>query len=179
MAIDRIQPPSDRSPQWNKNDTPAAERREAARPNPVQHTDVNQAAHAAQQKAKAGTPQSVNHTQSLAENAAEKIKALQQQCQTEIKLTSVSETLAAARQELTQASQEHMAGVMETDLNASYWQKLDVVEKARAINRLKDKVQDLELQRRDLVESLSRQVRSGTYQVTGAEIAQGMVEEMS
>ena len=59
----------------------------------------------------------------------------------------------------------------------SYWDQLEVVEKAQKINQLKTKIAGMELQRSQLVSSLKEQVMNGSYQASGNQILEGMLRE--
>lgn len=168
MAIERVQPPSDRSPQWEKKDV--------IQPKPAQasaaaSSHAQAAAHRAG-AAKAGAPVRVNP-----EIAPEKPKAGIDVAQTQIQINEVDQTVVMTQQQLNKATQEQIAGELEAG-DWSYWQKLDVVAKARTINHLKDKLQALQLKRHELISTLSEQVQNGTYRVSGAEIAQGIASEL-
>lgn len=179
MSIDRIHASSDKSPQWSQTTKNVSENKEAARTPSKPTVNPHPSAAAARNPSKAEQVKSVNANPVALESAADKIRQLQEQVHGQAQIRSVDSSIAVTQQELNQASREQLSDLAEIGATASYWDRLSVVEKARAINRLKDKVRDLELDRGALVDRMSRLVQSGNYRVTGEEIAAGMAEEMS
>ena len=193
MAIDRIQPPTGVSPSWQPDERRPAEVKEASkthaagqaaapvnnvRPEPAASPAVRpeETAAAKKEPKKMPDPSVPNPIEFM----AEKLKALQAQSQTDRKITSLDQELYVTRQELRQAAHQQLiaeAGTHPAGVESSYWSGLDVVEKARTINQLKDRLQQLELERSALVKQAAQQLRDGTYSVTGAEILAGMLEE--
>jgi len=168
MAIEHLLPPSDMSSHWKKAEpspAPAAPAKAARRPAPAP-----KAASAHVQTPATAAPRQ-------APNAAEQWRAQQQLRQTQAQLSQVDRTLLLTQQELAQSRQAQVAEGQDV-ADPSFWQRLDVVQKGRAINRLKEKLHDLELQRSELVSDLSKQVQAGTYSVSGAEILAGIMNEI-
>jgi hypothetical protein len=171
MAIDRVQPPSGMSPHWDKKAISAAKPATRSLQGP-------QAADAVQAARTGGRAGRSNHKSAAPANLqalSEKLKASQSQGQDQIRLSALDKSLVVTQQELAKATQEQISDTR--GVNGSYWENLDVVEKARAINRLKDKLAQLQTERGQLVASLTEQVRQGTYHVSGEEIATGIAEE--
>lgn len=191
MTIERIQPPAGPSPQWQADEFKPVEPKETAKSAPAapapqthMHTQKDMTAavnrtDAAAGKRKSRTP-SAQVATATQEITADKIRAMQVRSQTEMKITALDQSLYITRQELVKAAHEQL--LAESDGQAagnevSYWDKLDVVEKARTINQLKDRLQGMELQRGDLVAQAAKQVQANSYRVTGAEILTGILEE--
>jgi hypothetical protein len=99
--------------------------------------------------------------------------------QVNMQISSVGQEIALTRQELDKANRDQVVteqGV-QNDGHLSTWEKLSVTAKARTINRLKDKLQEMELERSRLHADLSEQVNTGIYRASGQEILKGMLEE--
>lgn len=111
----------------------------------------------------------------------EKIKAAMEQEKTRKELHAVEKEITKTRQALQEAAAEKSEYAWEMTSKGmgevSYWDKLELVEKTRKINQLKEKVTELEQDRRAYVQELKNQVQDGSYQVTGMEVLQGMMEE--
>lgn len=190
MSIDRIQPPASASASWQPDEYRPAESRgvpavpsagaaNLARPEqtatPARSPEENAAA-----LTEAKKPALKSAVASI-EMMAQKLKALQAQSQTDKEITSLDQELYATRQELAKVAHEKLlaeAGTQSAEAENSYWSGLDVVDKARTINKLKDRLEELELERSALVKQAAQQLQDGTYRVSGAEILAGMLEEL-
>lgn len=171
MAIDRIQPPSDMSPHWEKSTAANTAKSSGA--------GVPANAEAAQAAAggKEHSARPAGWMKADLQDLVGKLKTSQTLSQTNSRISTVDQSLALTEQELLK-TQQAMANAL-NEPAASYWQQMDMVDKARTINRLKDKVMQLQIERGDLVSSLAQQIQQGTYRATGEEIARGMNEEAS
>ncbi len=113
------------------------------------------------------------------QSMVDKLKSMQNQYQTNMQIEDVGHSMALTRQELDKASRDQLASAQgpEGDGKLSYWERLSVSSKARTINKLKDQLHELELERSRLLKDLSAQVASGSYSASGEEILKGMTEE--
>lgn len=189
MSIESIQPMPDRSPQW-ENDKIINVKKEGAQAGPVPGRGSGAENAAASKIVKpdtggtkpARTTVWVGHPdQAMSQMQAmtEKLQAMQTRNQVSQKISDVGQDIALTRQELEKASRDQSLAQqgVQADARLTTWEKLSVTAKARTINRLKDKLQEMELERSRLHADLSQQVNSGSYRVSGEEILKGMTEE--
>jgi hypothetical protein len=197
MSIERIQP--DMSPKWEKEPAPSI-KKETAPPasqggtQAAQNKNTGAAVHPAsltskiQSASQAAAHHSVRKTvwagnpaevMSQMQAMVEKLKSIGTQAQVSMQISEVGQSMVITRQELEKASRDEIVVSMSpnSDGKASYWDKLSVSAKARTINRLKDRLHAMELERSRLTKTLSEQVNSGSYQVSGEEILNGMAQE--
>lgn len=110
----------------------------------------------------------------------EQIQRSNQQHQTRNEILSMANSLMEMNKELTEASNDRYGQSMDIEnsyTKLSYWDKLDVVSKSKMINQLKEDINDVEIERSQLIRGLKEQVSEGTYQTSGAAILKGMIDE--
>lgn len=149
-------------------------------PAPLENGPTNRSQHptqpvkATEPKTYAVAPAQDSEVQTLRQQL-DQLRALSQ---TQTQVSEISQTLQQVRKDLASASQERLQelfGVIRGE--TSLWESMSLQEKAVVINQLKEKIRSLELERTALVQSLREQVQGGTYQASGSEILQGMMEE--
>jgi hypothetical protein len=119
----------------------------------------------------------LNHVLAMQDAAREK----QAQRQLELQLDDVTHDLATTRQSLSEAQHQKLEETLAAASSRgplTHWEQRTLAEKSQAINALKESVLNLQNTRTDLVESLAEQVRTNTYQITGAEILEGIGREL-
>jgi anti-sigma28 factor (negative regulator of flagellin synthesis) len=174
MGIQSIPPASDASSRFNKVEQEKT-RAKAERPSPANELAVRGKqrftldAQASEEKKQV--------TSNVTQSSSDKAKESQTQLQTQQEIASLDQSLVAARQDLSKETQAMLATYTPSTRNVSYWDQLDVTEKAQKINSLKEKISQLELQRSGVVQTLKSQVANGTYTVSGSEILAGIIKE--
>lgn len=111
---------------------------------------------------------------------AEKIKQSTEQSQTRHEIMSMGNSLIEMQHDLTSAHAKRYAENLqaeETYTQLSYWDKLDVVSKSQTINKIKEEINDVTIDRAHLVNQLKEQIASGDYRPSGAAILKGMLNE--
>jgi len=201
MGIDSISPAFDSASKFKKNEAvkPKAEPRRAQELKNVRH--VEQAAHVQKNeklnthtakilpdKAEKSAPErqtqpiqkKISQSVTAMQIMSDKLRAANRQNQIRSKIFSVNQSLVQAKQELMEATGEKIQATIDAAADigkVSYWDRLELAEKTRRINQLKEKIRHLEMERSQQVETLHEQVLNGTYRVSGEEILQGMLEE--
>jgi hypothetical protein len=126
------------------------------------------------------TKEKVSHHIAELQAMTDKIKQNNEIHQTRNEIMSMGNSLLEMQQDLSEANSERYARSIDVEgaySKLSYWDKLDVVSKSQTINRLKDEITNVTIDRANLVNSLKEQVVSGGYQPSGAAILKGMIDE--
>ncbi|NTV52180.1 MAG: flagellar biosynthesis anti-sigma factor FlgM [Candidatus Firestonebacteria bacterium] len=196
MSIDRIQPRNDIDLVWKKENkaipkkeksaaSPAGSPKKAVNaqttPGPVKGHAPAEATAAGGKAAAANqggiwgdiSRESLSRLQSI----SEKVQSVGQQSQLNQQISAVEQEIVVTRQELEKTARAQGNTNLEISGGkpASYWDQLSVSDKARTINRLKDKLEQMELQQSELQGQLSDAINSGSYAVSGEDIVKGML----
>jgi predicted RNase H-like nuclease (RuvC/YqgF family) len=185
MSFERIQPRTEVNPFWDK-ETPVVPKKETAgvpAKNNQPKTTGKGALEAAGKQNQAAAVAATNKqgkvsqsepAQSPLQTASEKIQALVAQNQLNQQISAVGQEMAVTQQEMDQADRDQ--GNVVSGSSGSYWNKLSVSEKARTINQLKEKLENLDLEQSQLQSRLTEEINSGKYQASGTDIVKGMLQ---
>jgi len=117
------------------------------------------------------------------ETTTEKFQAMQESArqsqayQTSRQVASLEQSILEAQRELARQTNETGETAAAEGKPFSYWDRLEVMEKAQKINQLKNKIAGMQLERSELIASLREQVVNGSYHASGSQILEGMVRE--
>ncbi|MCD4813453.1 hypothetical protein K8S19_07165 [bacterium] len=117
--------------------------------------------------------------QSLVElqTATDKLRQSNHAFHTRSQISELGRSIVETKDSLHQAAQERMEAIVQASGESSFFNSMGIMEKAQHINRLKDDIKNMEIERGALVGDLREKVMSNQYDPGGMDILQGMLEE--